>query len=95
MTSSLKSISGESYRGTTTAEVLQACLHQQSGKWFINATDCHRLGSGDRQESVNARNLSTSLVTKDKATKNPDTLVRWMKNIIPSAGEYWTGFLSY
>jgi uncharacterized protein (UPF0332 family) len=86
------------FQGTPTGELPQlrffkhVCTIQQFGKWFIKATDCHRLGSGARQETVNARNLPTSikvaLMTKDKATKNPDELLRWMKDVIPSTGEY-------
>jgi hypothetical protein len=58
---------GRAFQGTPTGELQQlrffkhVCTIQQSGKWFIKATDCHRLGSGARQEAVNARNLLTSI----------------------------------
>jgi hypothetical protein len=73
---------------------MYVCSDQQSGQWLIKATDHHRLGSGARLKATDARKLpkpiKVALRMRDKVAKNPEELLKWIKDLNPRLQiEHW------
>jgi hypothetical protein len=85
---------GSVFHGTPKGTLPHLRSFRLEGDTFISAIDNHRLGSRTRLKAMNARNLpkpvKVALRTKDKVAKNPDELLKWIKNLSPGLHkEHW------
>jgi hypothetical protein len=62
--------------------------HKQSAQWLIKATDNHRLASGARLKTMDARKfprpVKVALRTKDKFVKSSEDLQKWIMDLNPA-----------
>jgi hypothetical protein len=65
--------------------LIYICADQQSGQWLIRAIDNHRLGSGAKLKTIDARNfpkpIKVALRVRDKVAQTQDELLRRIQNL--------------